>query len=266
MTRTVGQLTVTALQDAEGPFPSPRQECFPDATEAQWSAADAHDPAARGAGGEWWLRYRSYAIRVGDSGPVTLVDAGIGPAGSLAADWAPVPGHLPDELAAAGIQAADVSAIVLTHLHNDHMGWAVPGDSPFTRARVIVQQADVDVYRGNRDFTGQYDRLIEPLMAQGRLQVLDGDAPLGPGVRLVATPGHTPGHQTVLVEDAGESLLVAGDLLVHAIQLLHPELAYVSEADPEQARASRAKALAQAAARGTVLAVSHLGTAFHDPT
>ncbi|MET3427176.1 glyoxylase-like metal-dependent hydrolase (beta-lactamase superfamily II) [Actinoplanes tereljensis] len=262
LTHTVGQLTVTALQDAEGPFPDTRQESFPDATAEQWAAADALDPAARGAGGEWWLRYRSYAIRHGD-GPVTLVDAGIGPAGSLAADWAPVPGHLPDELAAAGIAPSEVSAIVLTHLHNDHMGWAVPRDSPFKRARVIVQQADVDAYRANRDHAGQYDLLIEPLLAQGRLQVLDGDHAVCAGVRVVATPGHTPGHQTVLVEDGDDSLLVTGDLLVHAIQLLYPELAYASDMDPGRAHASRAKALAAAVARGTTLAVSHLGPAFH---
>jgi len=263
LTRTVGQLTVTALQDAEGPLGTPRQDCFPGATAEQWAAADEFDPAARGAGGEWWLRYRSYAIRHGD-GPVTLVDAGIGPEDSLAADWAPVPGRLPGELAEAGIDPAEVTTIVLTHLHNDHMGWAVPRDSPFTQARVIVQQADVDAYRANRDQAGQFDLLIEPLWAQGRLQVLDGDHKLSPGVRIVATPGHTPGHQTVLVEDGDDTLLVTGDLLVHAIQLLHPELAYAGDMDPERARASRARALAEAAERGITLAISHLGTAFHN--
>src|SRR3954464_13940816 len=105
ITHTVGPITITALQDAEGPFFTPREEAFPDATAAHWAAADAADPAARTADGRWWLRFRSYAIRYAD-GPVTLVDAGIGPAGSLASDWAPVPGHLPAELASAGIAPA----------------------------------------------------------------------------------------------------------------------------------------------------------------
>jgi glyoxylase-like metal-dependent hydrolase (beta-lactamase superfamily II) len=118
--------------------------------------------------------------------PVTLVDAGIGPAGSLAADWAPVPGHLPDELAAAGIDPADVTAIVLTHLHNDHMGWAVPRDSPFTAARVVVQQADVDVYKANRDQAGQFDLLIEPLWP-GPAAGARRRRAAGPGRRIVAT-------------------------------------------------------------------------------
>ncbi|MFI5890678.1 MBL fold metallo-hydrolase [Actinoplanes sp. NPDC051513] len=262
LTHTVGHLTITALEDAQGPFFLPRAEAFPSATAEQWAQADAADPAAVTSGGDWWLRFRSYAIRYGD-GPVTLVDAGIGPAGSLAADWAPVPGHLPAELAAAGIAPGEVSAIVLTHLHNDHMGWAVPHDSPFTSARVVVQQADVDVYKTNRHSAGQFDVLIEPLLAQGRLQVLSGDAVLGPGVRIVATPGHTPGHQSVLVEEGDESLLVAGDLAVHMIQLLHPDVAYASDMNPDEARETRHRIVRQATDRGATLAVSHLGEAFH---
>ena len=261
LTQTIGRLTVTALEDAAGPFFMPRAEAFPTATAAQWAAADAADPAARTADGEWWLAFRSYAIRSAD-GPVTLVDAGIGPAGALASDWAPVPGRLPAELTAAGIEAADVTAIVLTHLHNDHMGWAVPRDSPFTEARVVVQRADVAAYAADRDQAGQYDLLIEPLRAQGRLHEVDGDADLGGGVRVIATPGHTPGHQSVLAADGDDRLLVTGDLVVHAVQLLHPELAYASDMDPDEARATRRRVLDEAAADRTTLAVSHLGRAF----
>ena len=261
VTRTVGRLTVVALEDAAGPFLHPRAEAFPDATAAQWAAADAADPAAVGADGEWRLPFRSYAIRYAD-GPVTLVDAGIGPAGSLASDWAPVPGRLPAELAAAGIEPTAVTAIVLTHPHNARMGWAVPRDSPFTRARVVVQRADVEAYAANRDHAGQYDLLVEPLRAQGRLQELDGDADLGGGLRVVATPGHTPAHQSVLATDGDDRLLVTGDLLVHAVQLLHPELAYISDTDADEARTTRRRILAEAAADATTLAVSHLGRPF----
>jgi glyoxylase-like metal-dependent hydrolase (beta-lactamase superfamily II) len=261
ITQAVGPITITALLDGEGPFFTSRAEAFPGATAAQWAEADAADPAARAADGEWWLHFRSYAVRSGD-GPVTLIDAGIGPAGSPAADWAPVPGRLPAELAAAGIEPADVTAIVLTHLHTDHIGWAVPRDSPFTEARVIVQRADVEAYQANRHVAEQFDLLIEPLRRAGRLQIVDGDAALGRGIRIMATPGHTPGHQSVLVEDAGASLLVTGDLLVHAIQLLDPDLAYASDMDPAEARRSRRKALELAGARRSVMAISHLGTAF----
>jgi glyoxylase-like metal-dependent hydrolase (beta-lactamase superfamily II) len=261
LTQTVGPLTVIAVEDAVGPFFAPRAEAFPTATAEQWAAADAFDPAARTPDGEWLLRFRSYAVRVG-TGPVILVDAGIGPAGSLAADWAPVPGRLPEALAEAGIAPGDVSAIVLTHLHNDHMGWAVPRDSPFTEARVVVHQADIDVYEARRDQAGQFDLLIEPLRAAGRLEALDGDRVLAPGVRVVPTPGHTPGHQSVWVESGDQSLLVTGDLLVHAVQLLHPELPYDSDMDPAAATTSRQRMIDEVTSRGAITAVSHLGRPF----
>ena len=101
-----------------------------------------------------------------------------------------------------------------------------------------------------------------PLRESGRLQVLDGAAELGPGVRVIATPGHTPGHQSVLVSSGDKSILIAGDLLVHAVQLVDPGLAYGYDMDPERGRVSRREALAVAAARGTELAAAHLGSPF----
>ncbi|GID26536.1 MBL fold metallo-hydrolase [Paractinoplanes brasiliensis] len=261
LTRSIGPITVIAVEDAAGPYFGPRSEAFPTATAEQWAVADALDPAARTGDGEWLLRFRSYAVRVGN-GPVILVDAGIGPAGSLAADWAPVPGRLPEALAEAGIEPGDVSAIVLTHLHNDHMGWAVPRDSPFTEARVVAHQDDLDLYAANREHAGQHDLLVEPLRAAGRLEALDGERLLAPGVRVVPTPGHTPGHQSVWVEAGGDSLLVTGDLLVHAIQLVNPDLPYAGDTDPARAGATREAALAEARRRGATLAVSHVGPEF----
>jgi glyoxylase-like metal-dependent hydrolase (beta-lactamase superfamily II) len=258
ITRQVGPFTVTALTDGAGPAFMTRAAAFPDATPAQWAAADALDPAAVTGDGEWWLSFHGFAVRDGD-GPVTLVDAGIGPEGSLAASYAPVPGRLPAELAAAGIDPSDVTAIVLTHLHGDHVGWAVPGDSPFTEARVIVPRADVEFYTAHRDRAGQHDRLIEPLRQAGRLQEIEGGLVLAPGLRIVPTPGHTPGHQSVWAYQHSESLLITGDLLVHAVQLVDPSLAYANDMDPAAARETRRAILDDVRTRGTTMAVSHLG-------
>jgi glyoxylase-like metal-dependent hydrolase (beta-lactamase superfamily II) len=254
LTRSVGDLTVTALDDAEAPHFDRREDAIPAATHTDWAAADEIDPGARTADGRWWLRFRSFAIRYGE-GPVTLVDAGIGPAGAPAGPWAEVPGRLPEDLAAAGIATADVAAIVLTHLHSDHVGWALPGWTPFPHARVVVQRADVEAFAAARGD----DLLAEP----DRLHVLDGDADLGPGVRAVATPGHTPGHQCVLVSAADERMLISGDLFVHAVQLLDPELAYRYDADADQGRVTRRALLREAgAASASWLAPSHLGEPF----
>ncbi|MFD0782784.1 MBL fold metallo-hydrolase, partial [Micromonospora azadirachtae] len=76
-------------------------------------------------------------------------------------------------------------------------------------------------------------------------------------------PGHTPGHQCVLVEADESRLLLTGDLLVHAVQLVAPELGYAHEEDPTTARTSRTNLLrAMSEAGPTILATPHLGTAF----
>jgi glyoxylase-like metal-dependent hydrolase (beta-lactamase superfamily II) len=264
VTRTIGEITLTALEDGAGRFFQPREQAFPEATAADWARADARDPAAVDAAGQWLLRFRCFAIRLGD-GRTTLVDAGIGPADSPAAGWAPVPGHLPEELAAAGIDPSDVTSVVLTHLHTDHVGWAVTG-SPlrpyFPHARYLLQQAEHDAIDTLNP--ALRERLIDPLRATDQLSLVDGDARLAGPLRAVATPGHTPGHQSVLL-DGPEPVLVTGDLLVHALQLVAPHLPYAIEADPDAARRSRTGWLAELAARGGTLATAHLGEPFSSP-
>ncbi|MFF9342436.1 MULTISPECIES: MBL fold metallo-hydrolase [unclassified Streptomyces] len=258
----VGPYTVIALADGAGPFFAPRSEAFPDATGEQWAAADRFDPGSLDAEGRWWLRFRAFAIR-GERG-VTLVDAGIGPADGPAASWAPVPGVLPESLAAAGIEPADVDTVVLTHLHTDHVGWAVVGGD---QARPFFPNADYLLQRAELDAIDEVNpqlrsRLVDPLRRTGRLRLLDGGTPLRGGGRVIATPGHTPGHQSVLVPSGRELVAVTGDLLVHAVQLLHPELAYAHEMDPARARESRERVLRSREAGTLHLATPHLTEPF----
>jgi glyoxylase-like metal-dependent hydrolase (beta-lactamase superfamily II) len=241
---------VIPLEDAEGPFFEPREKAFPDAPAELWAEADRRDPGAVRDGG-WLLRFRCFALRPAD-GPVILVDAGIGAAASPARAWAPVPGRLPESLAAAGISPGDVDTVVLTHLHTDHIGWSLGEDGApfFPNARYVVQRADIEWV-----VPATLDWLRPGLGAQ--LSLVEGDVDLRPGVRLLHTPGHTPGHQCVLVDD---QFLVTGDLLVHMLQLIDPTQSYGHEVDPGAARASRT-GLLEKLGRVT-LATSHLGTPF----
>lgn len=257
--RRIGPCEVIALTDAEGPFFAHRHEAFPEATTEQFAAADGLDPASVTDDGRWWLQFRSFAIR-SETG-VIVVDAGIGPADSPAASWAPVPGRLPEQLSQAGIAPDDVTDVVLTHLHTDHIGWAVTNARPYFRnARYLLQHAEYDAVD---ELNPQLrTALLKPLQATDQLTLIDGGDTLSDTVTLTASPGHTPGHQSVLVENARDLIAVTGDVLVHAVQLLYPEIAYSHESDPDEARRSRSKLLAQVVTSSGQLATPHMGEPF----
>jgi len=269
-TRTIGTATVVALTDGKGLFFQPARDAFPAVPDPEqtWLRAAALDPVAHATNGDWRLHFHCFAVRLPDD-RVILVDAGIGPAGSPAAAWAPVPGDLPAQLAAAGIDPGEVDEVVLTHLHTDHVGWAVVRDGEgnrrpyFSNARYLLQRAELAAISTINP--GLEAALIAPLRATGQLSLVDGDTRLAAQVRIVATPGHTPGHQSVLVETDDTAMLITGDLLVHAIQLVDPDIAYAHEMDPAKARDSRVRMLSDLAGRSSAtLAVAHLTEPFHD--
>lgn len=204
--------------------------------------------ALPGVGEEGWLlHFHSYLV-VGDSG-VVLVDAGIGPAGGEAAEWLGVSGRLPGLLGQVGVGVEDVDAVVLTHVHLDHVGWASDGVRVgFPRAEYVVQREELEHVRGGVT----YDQRIRPIEEAGQLRVVDGTGMVR-GARLLPTPGHTPGHQSVVTERA----ILGGDVFVHAAQARRPEVTYVYERDPARAVTSRREVLALAATLGVPIAAAH---------
>jgi glyoxylase-like metal-dependent hydrolase (beta-lactamase superfamily II) len=271
VSRRVGSLEVVALLDATGPFTltPDRFAAFPEAEDRDWAAAERIDPGAFGGGGAWILDFRCFAVRRPD-GHTLLVDTGIGPVGSPASGWAPVPGRLPDALAEAGITPANIDTVILTHLHEHHFGWSVDaqGTPTFPAATYVLQQAEVaDAAGGPVD-----DLVLGPLRRTGQLRTVDGRVQLaataqGDTLTVIPTPGHTVGHQSVLVEGRHDRVVVTGDVLVHAVQLADPDVGYLFEADQAVARTTRRRLLAAARAghghgRPAQLATSHLTRPF----
>lgn len=238
-------LQVTVLCDAAGVFPEPLEDAFP----------------GLGQTGQWPLHVHCLLIRSG--GRVVLVDTGLGPPWAPAGGWFSRPARLPEELGAAGVSASDVTDVVLTHLHPDHLGWNVLGeDDPvphFPNARHVVQAAELAHLRGNgEEWEDLYDTHVRPLVEGDLLVEVDGPTQLLPRIDLILAPGHTPGHQCVLIDAPDRPLLVTGDAFVHPGQIADPGLAYRYERDPEAAAATRRRLLSVAAERGVLLSPAHL--------
>src|SRR5579872_2077115 len=130
-----------------------------------------------------------------------LVDTGMGGPQQLLDDWHVVNRSVADALAELDLSPADIGLVINTHLHFDHCGQ----NAVFQHAPFYVQRAELDrarrespVLRDWFDFTG------------ARFELLDGDAEILPGLSVIATPGHTAGHQCVVVQagDGSPDLLI----------------------------------------------------------
>jgi glyoxylase-like metal-dependent hydrolase (beta-lactamase superfamily II) len=112
-------------------------------------------------------------------------------------------------LRACGVGLANVDCIVHTHLHHDHM----QNDLMFPNAVVHVQQAEV-AWATGPDCGRFYLGIPEFMTALGdRLNMLDGDAELLPGLRVVLNAGHTPGHQSVIIDTTDNTVCLCGDIV-----------------------------------------------------
>ncbi|MCG5217607.1 MBL fold metallo-hydrolase [Streptosporangium sp. KLBMP 9127] len=213
-------------------------ETFPGTSAADFDA----DP--------WVLHFHCYLLR-DRGGRLVLVDTGIGAADSPASSWAPVPGGLRGELARVGVEPGQIETVVLTHLHSDHASGAVEdGVVAFPNARHVLQRAEIEVASG-----AVAQQIVRPL--EDRLQVVDGEVEVLPGIRVIPAPGHTPGHQVVRV---GE-LVMTGDVVLHPVQLADPKVTYVYDDDPETAAATRIALLDELRAERGMIATAH----FPDP-
>ncbi len=150
-------------------------------------------------------------------------------------------------LAEVGVAPADIDTVVMSHLHFDHSGGttratASGGFEPvFTRARHVVQRREWEdaTHPHDRNRASYLQENIGPLGEAGLVQLVDGEAEIAPGVRVIPTPGHTAGHQSVLIGAAdGPKALFLGDVVPTAV---HVKLPWVMSYDLDPARTVETK-------------------------
>ena len=205
----------------------------------------------------WRWHVHAFVVRL-PSGMTILVDTGVG-------DFPPyAPWEESVEDPWQEVETADVRHVMVTHLHADHAGGTVIGGAPaFPNATVHVHEADWSAFAGSTDADDYVARhAMSSLLELGMLSITDTDREPVPGVHLRHTPGHTPGHRSVIITDGDEAVLLTGDLLHLPTQAAHPGWWSSHDEDPQLGAASRRLVLWRAAQDGWRVAVPHFARPF----
>jgi len=155
--------------------------------------------------------------------------------------------RLEAQLAGIGLRPEDISCVISTHLHFDHAG----NNGLFGQVPIYVQRAHYEAALGNPEFANEHWNL--PHL---RYELLDGDQELFPGVELVVTPGHAPGHQSLLVSlGSGRNLVLTSDAIMSRENVERDS--WSLQADPQAARESAHRLLALAEERDAFMVFGH---------
>ncbi len=177
----------------------------------------------------------------------------------------PDAGRFAEALKATGLSADQVDVVVITHFHPDHIGGLMEEGKPlFPNARYVMHETEYDFWTKPERMSGPTERVaklvdtnVKPI-AEKATMAKDGTDVVS-GVRAMASPGHTPGHTSCLIESGGNQLLIGADFCNHfALSLEKPEWHVSFDMDKEQAVETRKKLLGMLAADKLMFTSYHM--------
>jgi glyoxylase-like metal-dependent hydrolase (beta-lactamase superfamily II) len=204
----------------------------------------------------------AYLINTGSK--LVLVDTG---AGNL---FGPTLGQVVAHLSAAGYKPEQVDAILITHMHPDHVGGLLTnGKMTFPNATIFADKEEAGFWlsaeklaaapEANKGFFQGAQASLNPYVKAGKTKWIEGETEIVPGVKSRATHGHTAGHTIYIVESKGKKLFLIGDLIhVAAVQFENLSIRIGFDTDQNMAEAMRKKVFAEIASGKDLFAASHL--------
>ncbi|WBL78335.1 MBL fold metallo-hydrolase [Bradyrhizobium xenonodulans] len=170
-----------------------------------------------------------------------------------------------ETMTAAGFPPDSIDTVLCTHLHVDHVGWntmLVGGKwvPTFPKARYLFGKTEYEYWR---DYTAEPDKVavfddsVKPVVDAGQAELIPSDHRLCEEISLIPTPGHSPGHMSVLIESGGEQGLLTGDVAHHPCQMAHLDWSSLVDSDPAQSAATRRKVFSRFADTPTLVIGGH---------
>ena len=169
-----------------------------------------------------------------------------------------------------GYPVESIDTVLCTHLHVDHVGWntrLVNGEwvPTFENARYLIGEDEWTYWDTNEDPTSYgnvMDDSVRPVIEAGLVDLVSTSETIAPGIRLESTPGHTPGHVSILMESRGEEAVITGDCIHHPCQITRTDWCSSADYDKDQGRATREKFLERLVETNVLV----IGTHFATPT
>lgn len=251
---TAGNVRITYLPDGHILF-NPTA-VFPTTSTADWQLYRDYldgDGQLVGSLGAYLLQTPEHTL---------LIDTGLGPRIYESDRFKCYAGQLLSNLERTGLDPADIDSVFFTHLHSDHVNGAVRevnGERvlTFPKARYLVRSAEWHRFDNQPESRASVAEALNLL--EQRIEFAEEGESIIPGVKVLATPGHTAGHASLLVTAGEERVIILGDIFHSAVQIEHPEWANTLDGgDPEQAKVTRRQMLEELAQPSTTGVATHV--------
>ncbi|WP_342723567.1 MBL fold metallo-hydrolase [Bradyrhizobium sp. B097] len=247
----IGDVKVTKILESEGPSPYPM---IPEATPEAVLPMKWMPPGLLTETGDLILSFHALLVETGNLKIVVDTCVGNDKQRGEIPGMHMRHGHFLETFEKIGCRREEVDIVLCTHLHVDHVGWntmLVDGkwQPTFPRARYLFGRTEYEHWIKEADSTGEsFEKLIvrnlvadsvRPIVEAGLADFIGTDHVISPEIRLLSTPGHSPGHTSVEISSGGQRGFITGDIMHHPCQLAHPEWRTVVDYDIEQGVATR---------------------------